>query len=67
MTCPPEPPRILPAHRAFVVQFRHGTELAQGQCEGRVEHVVSGQAALFHTWDALLAFMTRVLRDHEAR
>ena len=49
------------------MQFRAGTDLAQGHCEGRVEHVVSRQAARFHSWDSLLAFMTRVLREHEAQ
>jgi hypothetical protein len=31
--------------------------------EGRVEHVVSGQVTHFHTPEALLAFMGRVLTD----
>src|SRR5712692_1276083 len=46
---------------AFVVQFRVETELEQGHCVGRVEHVVSGQATQFHTLDELLAFLARVL------
>jgi hypothetical protein len=31
--------------------------------EGRVEHVVSGQATRFHSLEELLAFMLRVLAD----
>ncbi len=46
---------------AFVVQFRVETDLAQGRCTGRVEHVVSGQAAHFQSVEELLAFLTRVL------
>lgn len=51
----------LPAHRAFVVQFRAEAELEQGRCVGRVEHVVSGHAAHFHSAEELLAFMAQVL------
>ena len=46
---------------AFVVQFRVETDLAQECCTGRVEHVVSGQAAHFASLEELLAFLTRVL------
>ena len=53
--------RPLPAQRAFVVQLHATAAVAQGQLAGRVEHVVSGQAAHFHTLDELLAFMARVL------
>ena len=47
---------------AFVVQFRVETDLAQGCCTGRVEHVVSGQAAHFQSLEELLAFIARVLK-----
>jgi hypothetical protein len=53
--------RLLPVQRAFVVQLYATAAVAQGQLAGRVEHVVSGQAAHFHTLDELLAFMARVL------
>lgn len=46
---------------AFVVQFRVETDLKQGHMDGRVEHVVSGQAIRFHSLEELLAFMTQVL------
>ncbi len=52
---------------AFVVQFRVETELAQGRCVGRVEHVVSGQATRFDTLDELLAFLARVLATVRAQ
>ena len=53
--------RPLPVQRAFVVQLHATAAVAQEQLTGRVEHVVSGQAAHFHTLDELLAFMARVL------
>ncbi len=34
----------LSVHWTFVVHFRTSTDIAQGQIDGRVEHVVSGQA-----------------------
>jgi hypothetical protein len=43
------------------VQFQVETELQRGRCAGRVEHVVSGQAAHFQSLEELLAFMARVL------
>ena len=51
----------LPVHRAFVVQFRAQAEVEQGRFEGRGEHVVSGQASLFHSLEDLLAFFAQVL------
>ena len=51
----------LPVHRAFVVQLHATAAVAQGQLSGRVEHVLSGQVAHFHTLDELLAFIARVL------
>lgn len=53
--------RPLPAHGAFVVQFGPETDVARGQCVGRVEHVVSGQATHFRTLEACVAFVGRVL------
>jgi len=57
----PVPERPLPVQRAFVVQLHATAAVAPGHLEGRVEHVLSGQAAHFHTLDELLAFMARVL------
>ena len=53
--------RPLPAERAFVVQLHVETEVAQGRIIGRVEHVLSGQAAHFDTLEDLLRFIERVL------
>ena len=53
-------PPLLPEW-AFVVQFREGTEVEQGRVDGRVEHIVSGQAAQFHSVEELLNFIARVL------
>jgi hypothetical protein len=55
--------RRLPANRAFVVQFLATAEVDVGRLEGRVEHVVSGHAAHFHSLEDLLAFMARVLHQ----
>jgi hypothetical protein len=52
---------------AFVVQFRTETELEQGHWVGRVEHVVSGHAARFHSLDELRAFLARVLATVRAQ
>ena len=62
----PQFPPPLPTNRAFVVQLRAqppGDPLAW---EGRVEHVVSGQATHFHSLEELLAFISRVLADTQA-
>ena len=53
-------PPFSPDH-AFVVQFHAETQVEAGQLVGRVEHVVSGQAAHFQSLEALLAFLARVL------
>ncbi len=55
----PAPP-LLPEW-AFVVQFHEGTGMEHDRMEGRVEHIVSGQAIRFHSLEELLTFMTRVL------
>ena len=57
MSDPSNPPGPLSVSRAFVVQFDPSTDVARGQLAGRVEHVVSGQAAPFHSLEALLAFI----------
>jgi hypothetical protein len=53
---------LRPEH-AFVVQFSPFTQVDAGQVEGRVEHLVSRQAARFQSLEALLAFIGRVLRE----
>jgi hypothetical protein len=53
----------LPTNRAFVVQFRALPPEGPPTYDGRVEHLVSGQQARFHSLEELLAFMIRVLTD----
>lgn len=54
-----EPP-LSPA-RAFVVQFRESPSPATAWFAGRVEHMVSGDAARFQSPGELLGFFARVL------
>ena len=61
ITFDPTVDQPLPVHRAFVVQLHATAVVTEGQLSGRAEHVLSGQAAHFHTLDELLAFMARVL------
>ncbi|MGE0827104.1 MAG: hypothetical protein AB7G75_26875 [Candidatus Binatia bacterium] len=56
----------LSPHRAFVVQFHQATALERWHVEGRVEHVVSGQATHFHSLEELFAFIARVLATSRA-
>lgn len=58
-------PAFAPGH-AFVVQFYAETQVEAGQLVGRVEHVVSGQAAHFRSLEDLLAFLARMLREVQA-
>lgn len=51
----------LSVHRAFVVQLGADTQISNGRCVGRVEHVVSGQATQFESCEELLAFFDQVL------
>jgi hypothetical protein len=57
----------LPTNRAFVVQFRAQPPEGSLTYNGRVEHLVSGQEARFHSLEELLAFMIRVLTDVQQR
>jgi hypothetical protein len=57
----------LPTNRVFVVQFRPQPTGASPWYDGRVEHLVSGQVARFHSLEELLAFMIRVLTDVQAQ
>ena len=53
--------RPLPMERAFVIQLHAEAEVSQRRLAGRVEHVLSGQAAHFDTLEDLLWFIERVL------
>ena len=50
-----------PTRLAFVVQFGAETAVESEQFLGRVEHIVSGAVAHFHTLEELWAFMRRML------
>jgi hypothetical protein len=58
-----QPQPALPTNRAFVVQLRAQPSAASRGWDGRVEHVVSGQATHFHCLEELLAFIRRVLTN----
>ncbi len=51
----------LPANHAFVVQFRAQQKGTPLRWEGRVEHLVSGEALRFDSQEELLAFVRRLL------
>jgi len=63
----PEAERPLSPARAFVVQFREETEAVREHFTGRVEHMVSGRAARFHSPEELLAFFAQVLSTMRAK
>ena len=54
---------VVSPHYAFVVQFYAETQVEAGRLVGRVEHVVSGQATHFHSLEALLVFLARLLKQ----
>jgi hypothetical protein len=51
----------LPSDRAFVVQFRSPTEDEPLRCEGRIEHLASGQATRFQSWEQIRYFVEQTL------
>ena len=51
----------LPTACAFVVQFHSMRDATRAHCTGRVEHIVSGQAVHFASWEELQAFIEQVL------
>ena len=60
-------PTVSPENRVFVVQFRAQPTGASSSYDGRVEHLVSGQVARFHSLEELLGFMVGVLADVQAQ
>ena len=60
----PQLPLPLPTNRAFVVQFRAQPSGVPFVWDGRVEHVVSGQATHFHSLEEFVAFISRVLSEN---
>jgi len=53
----------LPARRAFVVQLHAEARVERSHFKGRVEHIVSHQAAHFESLEELLTFITRVITE----
>ena len=58
---------LLSPRRAFVVQFRMETDVARDHFAGRVEHMISGHAARFHSPEELVAFIRQVLNTIRAK
>lgn len=56
----------LSVQRAFVVQFRSDTDLEHGPVAGRIEHVVSGQAAHFASVAEIVEFLRAILSSETA-
>lgn len=57
---------LLSPQRAFIARFREGTGTVREHFTGRVEHVVSGRAARFHSFRGLVDFIWKILADvHE--
>ena len=54
-------PAPLSPHWAFVVQLREGSTLTPEGMQGRVEHIVSGEATLFSSLEEVRAFMEHAL------
>jgi hypothetical protein len=52
---------------AFVIQFQPETDLENGRCRGRVEHITSYKSVRFHSLEELLAFFAQVLTETRAR
>ncbi len=67
MTPGPGADHPLPRQRAFVVQLRAQADATPDRFAGRVEHVVSGQAIHFHSLDAFLGFIARMLAQGAPR
>ena len=61
MTTTPTPDAPLSPTWAFVMHLRKGTKLTPEELRGRVEHILSGQAALFTSLEELRTLMAHVL------
>ncbi len=56
----------LPVNRAFAVQI-HADAQVRRQLKGRIEHVLSGEAAHFGSLAELQAFITRVVEEQSEK
>ena len=50
-------------NNAFVIQFRSGIEIGEGQFAGRIEHVASCMTTQFHSLEEFTAFVAQII-DH---
>ncbi len=57
----------LPVNRAFAVQIHADAQLRKGQLKGRVEHVLSGEAAHFGSLAELQTFIIRVVEQQDEK
>ena len=57
----PRVPAPLSPDWAFVVQLREGSTFSPEGMQGRVEHIVSGEATLFSSLEEVRAFMENAL------
>ena len=48
---------------SFVIKFRPETDPLQGRLDGRIEHVASGQTIRFRSFEELVEFLERVLKQ----
>jgi hypothetical protein len=55
------PQPAYPLQRAFVVQIHVEADMSQGEVQGRVEHIVTGEATRFEMVEALVQFSVQEL------
>jgi len=51
----------LPADRAFVLQFKRGTECGGSRYAGRIEHIESGHVEFFYSTGEMCAKLKTIL------
>jgi hypothetical protein len=67
MSTPADIPAPLSPHWAFVVQLRTDTPLNAKDLQGRIEHLVSGQATTFHSLEEIRRFIEQVLSQKKEK
>ena len=55
----------LPTNRAFVIQVYAEAKVEHGEFSGRVEHIMSMQAAHFYSREELIAFLMQTILSLE--
>ena len=51
----------LPSDRAFVLQFKRGTECGGSRYAGRIEHIESGHVEFFYSTEEMCAKLMTIL------